>query len=153
MAATPKTPALAPVQDAPIGLLIGVARQRLKRRLLRDLHPYRLTPAQMGILLRLLDRDGVTPSEIARRTLMDQPMVTRVLDRLERGGLIHRKRDPGDRRRVWVWLTSRGKDVASRMHPIVETVNRELLRNLNRSQEDVLRRLLYRLIRNLEDEA
>jgi hypothetical protein len=39
------------------------------------------------------------------------------------------------------------------MHPIVETVNRELLRNLNRSQEDVLRRLLYRLIRNLEDEA
>jgi len=134
-------------------MLVAVLKQRLTCRLLRDLEQYALTPAQMGVLVQLRHEEGLMASEIALRALLDQPMVTRVLDRLEQAGLVVRKRDVGDRRRVRIWLTPKGRGLAPRLPPIVDTVERELLRNLNRSQEETLRSLLYQLIVNLERKA
>jgi DNA-binding MarR family transcriptional regulator len=51
----------------------------------------------------LIDRHGpLSPSELARRARLHPATVTGILDRLERGGWIHRERDPDDRRGVVV---------------------------------------------------
>jgi DNA-binding MarR family transcriptional regulator len=51
----------------------------------------------------LIDRQGpLSPSELARRARLHPATVTGILDRLERGGWIHRERDPDDRRGVVV---------------------------------------------------
>jgi DNA-binding MarR family transcriptional regulator len=138
-------------EEKPIGLLIAVVRQRLKRRLLHALDGHRVTPAQMGLLLQLYDRDGLTPSEIAQRTLMDQPMITRVLHRLERAGLVSRSRDPGDGRRVRIWATPRARALGPPLMRIAAKMDRQMMGAVSRAEERKLRRMLYRIIQNLEE--
>jgi DNA-binding MarR family transcriptional regulator len=53
--------------------------------------------------LDLIDQHGpLSPGELARRARLHPATVTGILDRLERGGWIHRERDPDDRRGVTV---------------------------------------------------
>src|SRR5437868_575944 len=52
--------------------------------------------------LTLLDEQGSTAGDIAVRTGLTTGAVTRMIDRLERGGWVRRESDPGDRRRVIV---------------------------------------------------
>jgi DNA-binding MarR family transcriptional regulator len=62
-------------------------------------------------VLRILrgSRPGGLPTlEIAARMIEQAPGITRLLDRLERKGLISRQRGPGDRRQVLCVITSKG---------------------------------------------
>jgi len=103
----------------------GAARRRRRlnlaiRELLRDMsvqtsllnHQVRehldLKGADLDCL-DLIDRHGpLSPSELARRAGLPPATVTGILDRLERGGWIHRERDRDDRRAV-VIRTARGR--------------------------------------------
>jgi DNA-binding MarR family transcriptional regulator len=51
---------------------------------------------------------GLPTLEIAARMLEQAPGITRLLDRLERKGLIRRERCPGDRRQVFCSITEKG---------------------------------------------
>jgi len=62
-----------------------------------------------GVLLPLLDREGLTLSELARNLNMKAPTVTVIANRLEEKGLIRRERGTDDRRQVHLYLTTAGK--------------------------------------------
>ncbi len=65
----------------------------------------------------VLDQAGqLTPGEIAIRTGLTSGAVTAMLDRLERVGLVHRRPDPSDRRRVLVQLTDTARRIASEIY-------------------------------------
>lgn len=72
-----------------------------------------LLPADLG-LLDLLARDGaMAPRDIVARTGIHPATLTGMLDRLERGGWLSRRPDPGDRRRIIVEAaTGREAEVA-----------------------------------------
>lgn len=53
-------------------------------------------------------------SRLAELILRPMGSITQVVDRLERAGLVERRLDPGDRRRVLIELTATGVDVAER---------------------------------------
>jgi DNA-binding MarR family transcriptional regulator len=60
-------------------------------------------------------RDGgsngrVTAATVSQRVRLSPPTVSRIVERLERAGLISRKRDHEDRRRVWISLTDNGRE-------------------------------------------
>ncbi len=62
------------------------------------------------LLVRAVGADpGCAPGEAARRLRLDAGTVTRLAAGLERLGLLHREGDPGDRRRVRLTLTERGR--------------------------------------------
>jgi DNA-binding MarR family transcriptional regulator len=53
-----------------------------------------------GVLLR---NDGpMTPGQVSQATELPSSTTTRVLDRLEGKGMVERRPDPDDRRKVWV---------------------------------------------------
>ena len=52
-----------------------------------------------GVLLR---RGPLTPSQLSQLTELPSSTTTRVLDRLEGKGMVERRPDPDDRRRLWV---------------------------------------------------
>lgn len=66
-----------------------------------------------GRCLDVVDRNGrVTAGELAREVGLTTGAVTAMVDRLITAGLVHRKRDPDDRRKVLIELTPEAKKLA-----------------------------------------
>jgi DNA-binding MarR family transcriptional regulator len=69
-----------------------------------------LTHVQYNVLriLRGAGADGLWAGEVAERLITRSPDVTRLVDRLEKRGLVRRRRDNDDRRAVRVFITKAG---------------------------------------------
>ena len=78
------------------------------------LDPLGLTYPQYLVMLVLWQADGVTVSELGQRLTLDSGTLTPLLKRLEAAGLVQRRRDTGDERRVIVSLTAEGRSLKAR---------------------------------------
>jgi MarR family transcriptional regulator, organic hydroperoxide resistance regulator len=71
-------------------------------------------------VLSFLARAGGRPmSAIAEATMLLPPTLTKRVDHMVADGLVHRRVDPGDRRRVLVMLSPRGRAAHDRLAPLV----------------------------------
>jgi DNA-binding MarR family transcriptional regulator len=139
-----------------------VARQALLRRLLRrtamtlpggpGTHPHRdrgFTPEQFVIIGILREYGhGVTVKEITGAIDVPHSNVTRTLDRLEKKGLIHRKRGETDKRRIIVRLTLEGNKAARTLKEVERHLEEKLWEDYS---EDDKRELLGLLSRGHTD--
>jgi DNA-binding MarR family transcriptional regulator len=94
--------------DSPSYQLIRVLG-RYKALVAEGLGRYGLHPGQQFYLAQLWREDGVTSADLAARTGVSAPAVTKVVSGLERAGLVHRERDAGDARLVRIRLTDAGR--------------------------------------------
>jgi DNA-binding MarR family transcriptional regulator len=74
---------------------------------------YGLSAPQLTCLRHLGRHGQRTAGQLARGIAVSQATVTGIVDRLERGGLVARRRSEVDRRIVIVELTPRGREVAT----------------------------------------
>jgi DNA-binding MarR family transcriptional regulator len=73
----------------------------------------------------LLAGGPAAPTRLAERLGLTAGAVTKVLDRLERGGYVHRSADPADRRRIVVTASAEGlAEVGRRYAPVGEAFAR-----------------------------
>jgi DNA-binding MarR family transcriptional regulator len=86
--------------------------------------------------------DGLPCGEIANRMITRDPDITRLLDRLEKRGLISRWRDSQDRRMVFARITADGLHELARLDVIVLQAHRRQLSHLGRKRLLTLGRLL-----------
>lgn len=102
-----------------------------------------LTEQQWRVLRALSAADHPpTISDIAERTFLLAPSLTRIVGHLESVGLATRATDPHDHRRTLVSLTSRGHDVVARVAPESEAIYNALEHGFG---SDRLHRLLDEL--------
>ncbi|MGH3380338.1 MAG: MarR family winged helix-turn-helix transcriptional regulator [Actinoallomurus sp.] len=94
--------------DSPSYQLIRVLG-RYKALVADGLDQYGLHLGQEFYLAQLWREDGVTSADLAARTGVSAPAVTKVVSGLERAGLVHRERDSSDARLVRVRLTEAGR--------------------------------------------
>jgi len=87
--------------------------------------------------------EGLPCSEIANRMITRDPDITRLLDRLEKRGLISRCRETKDRRMVMTRITPDGLDLLSRLDEPIQTVHRRQLGPLGRDRLRKLAELLH----------
>ena len=73
-----------------------------------------LTYPQYLVMLVLWERDGVPVKVIGERLFLDSGTLTPLLKRLEAAGLVQRRRDRADERRVLVTLTPAGQALKAR---------------------------------------
>jgi DNA-binding MarR family transcriptional regulator len=85
---------------------------------------------------------GLACGEIGDRMITRDPDITRLLDRLERRGLIARWRDERDRRVVMARITAEGLKVLSRMDLPVQAAHRRELGHLGKKRLGELVELL-----------
>ncbi len=77
-----------------------------------------LSPSQFNVLNLLADQpDGLTQSELGRALIVHRSNVTGLVDRLERRGLLVRRKPAGDRRAWRVELTPAGRRLWQEVHP------------------------------------
>jgi DNA-binding MarR family transcriptional regulator len=80
-----------------------------------DLHSRQLarqhgiTTPQLLILKQLQSESTVTVSQLAKQVSLKQATVTDILNRLERKGLVRRRKYSTDRRQVWIEETDAGR--------------------------------------------
>lgn len=104
------------------------------------LKPHDLSQPQYNVLriLRGAGPDGLPSGEIGARMVGRDPDVTRLVDRLERRGLVARHRPAADRRVVRVRLTPPGAQVVDALDGPVAAMHRRQLGHLDSA---ALRRL------------
>ena len=102
-----------------------------------------LSPTQYNVLRILRGApEGLACGEIGNRMITRDPDITRLLDRLEKRGLIARERDAKDRRMVLARITSEGLKLLARLDEPVHEAHRKQLGHLGRERFTQLAELL-----------
>jgi len=105
-----------------------------------------LSVPEWRVLACLIDGEGLSVGQLAAMALMKQPRMTKVLDRMERDGLVRRRVAPGDRRRVSVHLTAAGR---ARVRPVLAAAKAheaDLLTAFSGAERDTIKAALHLLI-------
>jgi DNA-binding MarR family transcriptional regulator len=85
---------------------------------------------------------GLPCGEIASRMITRDPDVTRLLDRMEKRGLISRSRESRDRRLVLALVTPEGLKLVNRLDEPVQKIHRKQLGHLGKERLRALAELL-----------
>jgi DNA-binding MarR family transcriptional regulator len=113
-----------------------------KQHSLEEYEKAGLSPYHHAILALLDEGVPETQAAIADSLGYDRGTLVGLLDELEEKGLVERKRDPDDRRRHLVRLTSEGKRALTRLRAIAERLEDEFLAPLDAEQREQLHTLL-----------
>jgi DNA-binding MarR family transcriptional regulator len=79
-----------------------------------------LTYPQYLVMVTLWHRDGMAVGEIARHLGLESSTLTPLLQRLEAAGLLHRRRDPANERRVVITLSESGRTLREQAHCVTD---------------------------------
>jgi DNA-binding MarR family transcriptional regulator len=93
----------------------------------------------------------LSPTTIAERLLVTTASVTSLLDTLERRGLVERRPDPGDRRRLLVAITDEGVALVDQFLPEVVALQTAVMAELSEPQRRQLLKLLATVRAGLAD--
>lgn len=115
------------------------------RAIAHKVDEYDLTTAQFGVLEVLHHLGPVTLGDLADKLLVTGGNVTYVMDRLQKDGLVTRRRCSDDRRVVWAQLTDEGKSLIEQVFPGHAEYIAEMVTVLDAEEQSELRHLLKKL--------
>ncbi|MGE5505539.1 MAG: MarR family winged helix-turn-helix transcriptional regulator [Actinomycetota bacterium] len=104
-----------------------------------------ITPALFGMLQVIAANPGLTPSALAEAMGVDRSAIVKVVDQLERRGLIAREPSPHDGRSHCLPLTTKGRAELARMEALVLAHEEDFTKVLTPEERQVLIGLLARL--------
>lgn len=129
-------------------LAIQRAAADLTQETVALLRPHGVSFAQYNILriLRGGGGDGLACGEIADRLLTRDPDMTRLLDRMQRQGLVTRERASHDRRVVTTRITAEGRHLLSQLDAPMAALHRQQFAHMAPSRLDDLASLLDEVV-------
>ena len=110
-----------------------------------------LSLAQFQLLAAFGEKDEWPVGELAEAGGVAPPTATRMLDGLERDGIVERTHSTEDRRRVTVRLTPRGRRVLKQKREQVAAKRKQLFKSLTPAERRDAERLLGRLADLIEE--
>ena len=69
-----------------------------------------LTPSQLKVLQLLTEEPDISVGSICKQTQLKNATITSLIDKLVARGMVSRRRDSSDRRRVWITMEPAGRD-------------------------------------------
>ena len=128
-----------------INFSIHVIERYMEQQLLRICG---ISPIRFEVLNILRSYGGKsTPKDISLETYRAPHTISSLLDKLELGGLIQRKRSNTDRRSIDITLTKKGWNTIDEALPIYTEISIAIMSSLDNNQIDTLRNTL-KLIRS-----
>jgi DNA-binding MarR family transcriptional regulator len=81
-----------------------------------------------------------------------EPTTFSALKAMEKRGYILRKRYEGDRKKVFIFLTPKGRALKAKLVPLALEVNEIAIRGVSAANVAIARQMLLRMIQNLADD-
>ncbi len=138
--------------DSSPGLLLNSTSARMKIATLRRFKKmgYDITPEQWLVLHYVSSFEGICQKDIASMTFKDRPTITRILDNLEKKGLILRRTGDTDRREFRLFLTDAGRDRITIFRDVASSVEAVAFKDIPAEEIDSLKRILMAVRKNLD---
>ena len=133
-------------KDKSAGFLINHTARLFAKGLLERITPLGITIGQFPILLELWEQDGVTQRELLQKLDIEQATIANTLNRMERDGLIIRKKHPSDARSQQIWLTAKGRSIRDAAYGAANDQNEQALSPLTMAERDQFLDLMQRII-------
>ena len=139
-------------QQIDFGFRVARIARRLRQAVDAELRVLGLTEATWRplVYVRRLG-DGVRQKELATALSIEGPSLVRLLDNLERRGLIERRADETDRRARGIHLTRPGRDLAKRAAKVGGEIQARLLANVPPAELEACQHVLASIERDLEE--
>lgn len=107
-----------------------------------------LTPEQWVIIDELKKRNGISQTELANGSFKNAPTVSRIIDILEKKGLVERQRFENDRRRYRIFLTEKGVAIFEKANPIAQRLRDKGWSHLSEKDYETFARITNQIFEN-----
>jgi DNA-binding MarR family transcriptional regulator len=131
--------------------ITGKASTAIARRLQKKFNTanVNLTIEQWSVLYHLWKEDGRSQQDLCNATFRDKPSITRLIDNLEKLGLVKRVSDEKDRRINKVFLTKQAQKLQEDTMQLAEETLNEALKSVPADQIDLCKEVLQKVYDNL----
>lgn len=134
--------------------LVKDATRALLRALQTRLAVHSVSLGHWTFLRVLWDRDGLTQRELSEQAGVMEPTTFSALQAMEKLGYVTRRRMPDNKKKIFVFLTPKGRALREKLVPLAEDVNDIAVRGTRPADVATTRLTLLRIIENLAaDEA
>lgn len=118
------------------------AREAAMARFRPMLRMHGLTEQQWRVLRALSESDGIDASELAKKSFLLAPSLTRILQHLEAESLIRRKQNSSDNRKAAVALSAKGQRLFDKIAPDSEALYKDIESEFGEERLETLYSLL-----------
>jgi homoprotocatechuate degradation regulator HpaR len=127
------------------------ARELVMRHFRPHLHDHDLTDQQWRIIRALMEADAIEIGDLSERCCIHPASLSRILPKLETAGLVNRRSNADDKRRVMVAIASQGRRLFTSMAPDSDASYAAIVRKLGAKRLQETYRVLDELIAVLDD--
>ena len=135
--------------DSYLPYLLNRAGARIAASFSAEVRPLGATLQMWRVLAALRERDGRRMGDLSETTSIEVSTLTRLVDAMEKKGLVARRRDAGDARAVALHVTPAGRRLTRRLLPIAERYERVALDGFSAAETRALKTALRRLYVNM----
>jgi DNA-binding MarR family transcriptional regulator len=131
----------------------GLLEDRYNQLFVKAMRPQRVTVSRYRTLAILMELADLTVNELARHSSIERSALSRLLDQLEREGLISRRLRATDRRALEIRITAKGRDAYLAMRPVRREVLRRATEGIAPGEIERMRTVIQLMLHNLDGPA
>jgi DNA-binding MarR family transcriptional regulator len=132
---------------------IGETAHALRKAFDRRAVGLGVTRAQWKVLFRLERQPGLRQIELADMLDIEAITLSRIVDRLEEGGLVERVADPADRRAWRLHVTARAQPLIAKLRRVADDMTSEAFAGIDPKHIEIARQVLGRVRENTAQAA
>ena len=131
--------------------ITGKASTAIARRLQKNFKQagVDITIEQWSVLYHLWKEDGQSQQQLCDATFRDKPSITRLVDNLEKLGLVKRVASKDDRRINKIYLTPEAEKLQEQSMEVANQTLNEALAGVTNGQVEIAKEVLQKVYENL----
>lgn len=129
--------------------LVRDASRLLAKSLQNRLAEHKVSFGHWTFLRILWVQEGLTQRELSEEAGVMEPTTFTALKAMEANGLVERRHMNGNKRKLHVFLTDKGRQLRDVLTPLAENVNHVSLQGVSEADQKITRNTLLAMIDNL----
>ena len=138
-----------------VGVFLNLVHCRFKQYLTEvfQKHSHNLTPEQFLVMDTLWDEGLISQQQIAQFIKKDKNSITKLIDVLEKKGLVVRVPDTQDRRQNFIDITAEARDMKDEITIIANDAIESIIKDIPEAELDIFIKVLSKMASNMNQDT